>query len=170
MNLEAMRATEVMRFVLFGAIGFGINGAAIGAYDTVSPVLATFSFLAGGAALGLALKDWKKVAILAPLGALGLTLGVATGLSFTYSKVPMATIAGAVVGASLGVAFGDWRWVVTLGVVSGLGFGVGLFAGTSLPEGMTYAIAGIIGGASLGAALGYLESRRLAAEQRPRVR
>ena len=32
------------------------------------------------------------------------------------------------------------------------------------------AMVGIIGGASLGAALGFLESRRLAAEQRPRVR
>jgi hypothetical protein len=32
------------------------------------------------------------------------------------------------------------------------------------------AMVGIIGGASLGAALGYLEQRKLAAERRPRVR
>ena len=170
-----MRATSMMRFVVLGVVGFGISGA-ISASNTVSPVLAPFSLLFGGAALGLALKDWRKVAILAPLGALGLTLGIATGLSFTYSEVAIASVAGAVVGASLGIAFGDWRWVVTLGVVGGLGFGVGLFVGTTLPttlsERMAYAIAiaGVIGGASLGAALGYLEHRRLAEERRPRVR
>ncbi len=170
-----MRAASVGRFVLFGAVGVGITGA-ISASNMVSPALAPFSFLFGGAALGLAFRDWRKVAILAPLGALGLTLGIATGLSFTYSEVPIATVAGAVAGASMGVAFGDWRWVVTLGVVGGLGFGVGLFAGTalptSLPERMNYAIAvgGVLGGASLGAALGYLESRKLAEERRPRVR
>ncbi len=169
-----MRATNMMRFVVLGAVGFGISGA-ISASNMVSPVLAPFSLLAGGAALGLALKDWRKVAILAPLGALGLTLGIATGLSFTYSEVAIATVAGTVTGASLGVALGDWRWVVTLGVVGGLGFGVGLFVGTalptSLPERIAYpiAIAGIIGGASLGAALGYLENHKLA-EERPRVR
>ncbi len=170
-----MRATSVIRFVILGAAGFGITGA-ISASNMVSPVLAPFSFLFGGAALGLALSDWRKVAILAPLGALGLTLGIATGLSFTYSEVPIATVAGAVTGASLGLGLGDWRWVVTLGVVGGLGFGVGLLVGTalptSLPERMNYTITvgGVLGGASLGAALGYLEKRKLAEERRPRVR
>jgi hypothetical protein len=40
----------------------------------------------------------------------------------------------------------------------------------SLQSAMFGAIEGIIGGASLGAALGYLEGRKLTQEQRPKVR
>lgn len=167
------------RFVIYGAVGFGISGA-IGIFYTVSPVLAPFSLLVGGAALGLALKDWRKAAILAPLGAVGLTLGIFTGLYFSYSEVPIATVAGAVAGASLGVAFGDWRAILGPAVAGAAGFGVGLLAGdflrASFPiirgvgEAGSITVAGLVGGASLGAALGYLEKRRPVARRRPRVR
>ena len=123
--------------------------------------------------------------ILAGLGALGLLMGVFAELTlgagfFNYAAVPIAAIVGAVVGASLGAAFRDWRSIVELAVAGAVGFGVGYwlieFMRASTPilrqlgEGGSIVITGIIGGATLGAALGYLENRRLATEQRPRVR
>ena len=38
-----------------------------------------------------------------------------------------------------------------------------------LGESGSYVVIGLVGGASLGTALGYLESRKLASERRPRV-
>lgn len=136
--------------------------------------------------MGLALRDFRQVLILAVLGALGLPVGVIAGLTlgslFNYYPAAIAAIVGAVVGGSLGVAFKDWRTILGLAVVGAVGFGIGYFAAAvrySIPiirqvggagETEFIAISGIIGGASLGAALGYLESRRLASERRPRVR
>ena len=152
---------SMMRFVILGAVGFGI-GLAIAVTMLVIPA----GGAVGGAALGLALKDWRRVAILALLGAGGLTIGVSVGLGlgsfFNYAEVPIAAIVGAILGASLGVAFGDWRRVVILGAVGSVGCGIGLLAGGNLQPlaAMVGVIvfAGIIGGASLGAALGYLET------------
>ncbi len=87
----------------------------------------------------------------------------------------------------MGLTFGDWKRVVLLGLAGMVGFGVGgaIAAAIGMPP-LTYdweqpslllvlyvvvqAMVGLIGGASLGAALGYLENRRLAQERRPRVR
>ena len=89
----------------------------------------------GGASLGLALKDWRKVAILALLGALGLAVGVFATLTvaalFSYSPLLLGALVGVVVGASLGAAFLDWRTVLGLAVAGAVGFGVGLPAGSS---------------------------------------
>jgi zinc transporter ZupT len=118
-------AMSMMRFVILGAVGFGI-GLAIAVTTLVIPA----GGAVGGAALGLALKDWRRVAILALLGAGGLTIGVSVGLGlgsfFNYAEVPIAAIVGAILGASLGVAFGDWRRVVILGAVGSVGCGIGL--------------------------------------------
>ena len=186
-----MRATGVMRFVVFGAVRFGIGGAIYGPSSFLLPgiVAVLLALLAGGAvggaSLGLSLKDFRQVLILAVLGALGLTVGVFAGLIigssfFNYSEVAIGAIVGAVVGASLGVPFLDWRTIVALVVAGAVGFGVGVPVGDDLPASFpilrgpagaeSYAIAGLIGGASLGAALGYLEHRKLAAEREPRVR
>ena len=60
----------------------------------------------GGAALGLATKDRRRVALLAVLGALGLTLGVFATLTFgsffNYSSALVGALVSAVLGASLG--------------------------------------------------------------------
>jgi len=185
-----VRATSVMLFVILGAIGFGIGGAIGGPLITFLPggvALLLWPLVGGavgGASLGLALKDFRRVLILALLGALGLTLGVMTGLVlgsfFNYSTVAIAALVGAVVGASLGVAFRDWRTILALAVAGAVGFSVGNLAefvrlsvpaiGTDLGEAGSIAITGTVGGALLGASLAYLESRRLAQGQRPRVR
>ena len=185
-----MRATSVMRSVILGAVGFGIGGAIGRPLSLLLPALVALPLTllvggaVGGAALGVVLKDWKRIVILAVLGALGLTVGVMAALIlgsfFSYPEVPVAAFVGAVVGASLGLAFGDWRTILALAVAGAVGFGVGLPAGDflrfSIPilrvlgEPGSYAVAGLVGGASLGAALGYLENRKLAEEQRPSVR
>jgi hypothetical protein len=177
-----------MRFVVLGAVGFGLVGV------IPLPLNALIGGAVGGASLGLALKDWRRVVILAVLGELGLIVGVLAGLIlvgvsagltlgsffFNYSEVPIAATVGAVVGASLGAAFLDWRTIVALAVAGAVGFSVGNlpadFLRFSIPiirqlgETGSIAITGTIGGASLGAALGYIENRKLAQENRPRVR
>ncbi len=191
-----MRAKTVMRFVIFGAVGFGIGGAISGQLSRFLPEmvpglvgLPLILFVGGalgGASLGLAAKDFRRVVILALLGALGLTIGVMAGLIlgsffFNYSEVAIAAIVGAVVGASLGAAFLDWRTIVALAVAGAVGFSVGSLPGGSLGFSIpiirqllgasgSIAVAGLVGGASLGAVLGYLEYRKLSQERRPRVR
>ena len=186
-----MRATSVLRFVLFGAVGFGIGGAtgSLGVFYMPGVGLLLGPLIGGavgGASLGLALMDFRRVLILALLGALGLAVGIMAGLiigsRFFYfsSDLPITMTVGAVVGASLGVAFKDWRAILVLVVAGAVGFSVGNlpadFIRFSIPilrqlgETGSIAITGTIGGASLGAALAYLENRKLAEEQRPRVR
>ena len=123
----------------------------------------------GGAALGLALKDWGRTVNLAVLGALGMTVGAIAGLvvgSFlSYASMgPIAATVGAVVGASLGAALSDWRTIVALAAAGAVGFYVGDlpsdFIRFSIPmlrqlgESGSYVVIGLVGGASLGATLG----------------
>jgi hypothetical protein len=184
-----MRARTVVRFILFGAVGFGIGGAIAslmllyieGWGLLLGPLIGG---AVGGASLGLALKDFRRVLILALLSLLGLTVGVMAGLSlgsfFNYSPVAIAAIVGAVVGASLGLAFVDVRTIVVLAVAGAVGFSVGNLAdliryyipiiGRDVGEAGGIVITGIIGGASLGVALAYLEHRKSATHREPRVR
>ncbi len=177
-----MRAARVMRFVVFGAVGFGI-GVVIAGAGLLIPIGGAL----GGASLGLALEDKSKVAILALLGALGATFGVIVvflaGSPMWDYPVRMAAVIGAMVGASLGVGFWDWRRTLALTLAGAVGFGGGLIVGVFALQGtfgvsfmvgiwgtiILCAITGIIGGASLGAALGYLESK-LVSGRRLRVR
>ena len=63
---------SVMKFVLFGAVGFGIGWAVAGLFAVIAPMWSPYTsyFFAGacgGVGLGLALGDWKRVAALALL-------------------------------------------------------------------------------------------------------
>jgi hypothetical protein len=196
-----MRATSIMRFVLFGAVGFGIGGAIAGAcwplaFVTwgVCALLFVLSGSVGGASLGLALGDRESTTRLVLLGILGfffggivalvIALGFLSGSEEYGTWGMMGVSGGAVIGASLALAFGGWNRIIVLTLAGAVGFGAGVVIGAfalqemfggSFLEGTSgtiilYAITGIIGGAFLGAALGYLQNRRLAAEQRPRVR
>ncbi len=175
-----MRAMRLIQIILFGAVGFGIGGI------LPLPLNVLIGGAVGGAALGLAFKDRERVVILAVLGEMGLILGVMAGLGISHyffhsSEVPVMAMMGAVVGASLGVAFLDWRTILALAVAGAVGFSVGSLPGGSLGFSIpiirqllgaagSIAVAGLVGGASLGAALGYLEKRKLAEERSPRVR
>lgn len=77
-----MRTTSLLRFVTFGTVGFGVGGAITRPLSMLLPGMVAVPFTVliagavGGAALGLALKDFRRTLILAVLGALGLTVGV----------------------------------------------------------------------------------------------
>jgi hypothetical protein len=166
-----MRTTTVVRFVLFGAVGFGVGWSIFGTIPVGDAV--------GGASLGLALnwKDARRVIILALLGGLGGTLAVVVvGINVVVFAGPliwdypwkMAALSGTMVGASLGIGFADWKRVVALAATGSVGFGIG--GGIAGDSQSWFLVAGLIGGASLGAVLGYLEERKLAEQRRTRVR
>jgi hypothetical protein len=185
---ETMRATSVVRFAIFGAVGFSV-GSAMAAND---PLLGYFITGAlGGAALGAALQNWIRAIILALTGLVGFGIGFNVGFVLIYVWEPPfmllveGVVGGAAGGAALGLAFRDWRTVAVLAIGGAVGFGIGGGIVDLLKQpfvspgaqGVTFwwatgfmVIQGAIGGASLGAALGYLENRRLAQERRPRVR
>src|SRR3712207_4362955 len=77
-----MRAKSMMRFVILGAVGFGLGGAIAGACWPLavvtrgdSALLFILSGAVGGASLGLALGDRTRTKRLALLGTLGFSLG-----------------------------------------------------------------------------------------------
>jgi hypothetical protein len=214
-----MRAKSLMRFVLFGAVGFGIGWAVAGFFNSgfiaitaamfppgpgprlepppwwvgSAPYLSWFfAGACGGAGLGLALGSWKRAIALAVAGGVGFGVGnfffFVLAFLFGLRPVGVAMGMGLFGGVMLGLALADWRRVVLLGLASMVGFGIGgaIAAALRMPTGLPFdwdqpplllvlyvlvqAMVGLIGGASLGVALGYMEERRLAAEQRPRVR
>jgi hypothetical protein len=211
-----MRATGVMRFVIFGAVGFGIGWAVAGFFNSgfiaiTAPMFASgpgprlepppwwislmpylswfFAGACGGAALGLTLRSWKRTTALALAGFVGFGVGffLLFVLAFLFGFPLVGVGMGAFGGILLGLALADWRGVVLLGLAGTVGFGVGGAIAAAL--GMTVlgidwdqpplllvlyvlvqAMVGLIGGASLGAALGYMETRKLAAERSPDLR
>jgi hypothetical protein len=222
-ELEAMRATSVMRYVVLGAIGFGVGWAVAGLFNTAlvaltepvsppgrgaepPPGWATwppyFAYCLGGAfggaGLGLAIGSWKRVVALTVAGGVGFGLSLFVFFIVAFlSGLPGVGVAigvGLFGGVVLGLTFGDWKRVVLLGVGGLVGFGIGgaIAAALGMPVALypffvefielwqapmlllqhllVQAMVGLIGGASLGAALGYLEQRRLAEERSPRVR
>ncbi len=92
-----MKRMGIIRFVLLGAAGFGVSGAIAAASWPLavitfgaSALLFILSGAVGGASLGLALRDRRKLVALALLGALGTFLGLL-----------MATILGSFVNYSM---------------------------------------------------------------------
>lgn len=181
-----MACKEHLRFILLGAGGFGVGGALTGASWSLLPwtiwasaLLVVLGGAIGGASLGLALRDRRKVVALALLGAAGFTVGgvVAVVLAFMgllpssesgATNAMGAGAAGILVGAmgaaALGLSLRDPRETLLLSLAGAVGFGVGLVAKFSVEqalrlgavENMLLAVSGVIGGAALGGALGYL--------------
>jgi len=209
-----VRAMSVLRFVLFGAVGFGsgwtllgvfgggfavaggvglVLGGAIFSGDL--PALALYALVLsvsgafGGAMLGLSLRDGRKAAVMALLGAVGFFFGsfVVAGLFFLpflhagYGSLEAVSAAalGLAVSATLSLALQSWRGTAVLALMGLVGFGTGgviaaalqgfplqpLEGSPSWQDAAFGAIEGLIGGASLGAALGYLEYRKPAPER-----
>jgi len=132
-----MRAASMMRFILFGTVGFGAGvyvGIEISVYlPWIGMLLGPLvGGAVGGAALGLASQERRRVVVLALLGAVGLTVGIIAGLvvgSFFNYGWPTGAVVGAIVGGSLGVAFRDWRTILALVIVGAVGCGVGYWLG-----------------------------------------
>ncbi len=171
---------EILTFTLWGAGGFGTGGG-IGGFSTSLgiplPLCVLVAGALGGAALGLASKEPRRFVVLTVAGALGLAFGVFAALSlgsfFDYSPGPMGALVGAVIGASLGAASGGWRRIIFPAAAGAAGFDVGFLVGSLLRASLpmisgvgSITVAGIVGGASLGAVLGVLASRERLVGQR----
>ncbi len=218
---EITRAVSVLQFALFGAVGFGIGWTLLGVFgggfaiaggvglpmfgaifsgDFLALLVYTLVFSVGGAfggaVLGLGLRDGRRAAVMALLGAVAFFFGsfIVTSLYFLFSfffgagygllETASAAALGLVVGAALGLSLRSGKSTAVLALMGLVGFGIGgtlaaasqgfplqpsegLFSWQSAVFG---AIEGLIGGASLGVALGYLEKRKLNEEREPRVR
>jgi len=137
----------------------------------------------GGTALGLALrKGRRRTAALALFGVIGFVAGGFLGASLCYSFLffrsgggmlqvappGIALLDGALGGAALGLALRDGRKIIDLALAGALGFWIGSLIANYLQHWLgfgflltvcMFSLQGIIGGASLGAALGFLEKR-----------
>jgi hypothetical protein len=207
---------RIARFSLLGAVGFGIGGAVFGiggAGFRIEPIggwfldfnggsfwlqgqapwLPGFAILGalGGAALGLALGNWRKVWVLALAGTIGffvlniiLMLIVSAILFFfinpiveiinsyqglwfegnVWCSITFGAIPGALGGAALGLALLDWKKFIGLALAGSLGFGIGMkiICTSPLDPLLGWVLWGIMGGSALGATLGYLEKKKLA--------
>jgi len=162
---------------LWGAVGFGVGGAIGGTvwFALEAPYLGFPIFGAiGGASLGFVLESWRKAGILALACAIGLGVGFLTGFFIVLTiwepvhveGLFLGVAGGAVSGASLGLALRNWEKAGLLALAGAVGFGIAVQVSWDLFRGpnlvllggvMKLVIWGILGGASLGAALGYLE-------------
>jgi hypothetical protein len=136
----------------------------------------------GGTALGLALRRGRRrVAALALFGVIGFLAGGFLGaslLAFLFfrsgggmlqvASPGIALLDGALGGAALGLALRDGRKIIGLALAGALGFWIGSIIANYIHYWLgfgflltviMFSLQGIIGGASLGAALGFLEKR-----------
>ena len=138
-----------------------------------------FAGACGGAGLGMTFGGWKRIVALALAGSLGFGVGffVSFVSAFLFGFPPVSVAMGAFGGLMLGLALADWKRVVLLGLADMVGFGVGGVIATALgmpPLALDWeqpplllvlyvlvqAMVGSIGGASLGAVLGYFENQQ----------
>ena len=152
---------SIFIFALWGLIGFGFGGAVGGAiWPRISQPYFGFVVMgaAGGASLGLALKNRRRAFISGVTGAIG--FGVGSYLA------PLLVLLVGLAGVSMGLSFPDWKrasLLVLFGFIGFLFVMIGtwnLSNGEALWSAITLALWGIIGGGALGATLGYMEKTK----------
>jgi hypothetical protein len=182
---EIIKRRSIPAFALWGAVGFGIGGATGGIIAVDAATFFGFAIMGGigGMSLGLALKSWKMAGFLALAGAVGLSIGVlicvfiGLGLGevlplpdLLWRILGRFTIAGAVTGVALGLPLKGWKEAGFLALAGSIAFLIveqvqevvplGLITHQLLSRVTQMVIWGVVGGALLGAALGYLEKRK----------
>jgi len=157
----ATNKKSILIYTLCGATSFGVGGAIGGAiWPSIGQPYFGFVVMGaiGGASLGLALKDWRRALISGVAGAIG--FGAGSYLRFFSLLVGL-------LGVSLGLGFSDWKRVGLLMLAGIIGFMIAIFntwsmsSGEALWSAMMLAIWGIVGGAALGATLGYLDAQKV---------
>jgi hypothetical protein len=174
-------------FALCGAIGFSAGGA-LGGLTVEGPIVFVFPIMAaiGGASLGLLLDQRMRAIRMALAGAVGFGIGslpvllfAGLGLGSTEpgQVIPLwgiiagivllfalGVVQGLIGGAALGFGFHNRTMTGYLVAGGAAGFGIaaqgawGFLLG--LPVVVVYGLWGLIGGGSIGAALGYFEKRK----------
>ncbi len=176
---------SLANFALWGAVGFGIGGAIGGTIAVDAAIFFGFAIMGGigGMSLGLALNSWKMAGFLALAGVVGFPLGfyvcVFIGLGFGevlplpdifWRILGINTIAGAVGGAVLGLPLKSGKAAGFLALVGAIALRIveqvqevvdfGLITPQLLSRVTQMGIWGVVMGALLGTALGYLEKRK----------
>ena len=166
---------EVLRFGLFGAIGFGISfiiftSPLVTRFFFIMPLQPFFMTVIGGASLGLALRDKNKVVTLALASGFGFLIGYYISgwvvldyldlIWYPYGLFIIMAISGTICGSLMGLALKNRKAVLILGVAGFLGFSIGFLISYWITNGSTL-VYQMIGGASLGAVLGYLKKKDL---------
>ncbi|MFC1861467.1 hypothetical protein ACFLYL_04280 [Chloroflexota bacterium] len=180
MSNNRKKNANTLIFVILGICGFGIGGAIGGviwvAFDAPHLGFAILGAI-GGASLGAALREWKKVWVLALASAIGFDIGLLTGFFIPMTiwepannqSFLIGTVGGAVGGASIGIALKKWGRTGLLSLASAIGFSIAVwltwdtlrgFTPQILGGAITLAIWGAIGGVFLGLTLGFLEKRK----------
>ena len=178
----------IAKFAIWGAIGFCAGGIIGGIIAGDANTFLDFAILGilGGASLGFVSKGWKGAFFLALAGGTGFVFGtflsaiIGMGLGLTlpetikeiYGFVApfiMGAVIGAIGGMVLGLALKDLRGSGLLALAGAVGFGIAaqinqslllnLLTTRILSTVVPLTIWGLIGGACLGAALGYLRKR-----------
>ena len=177
------RILEILRFGLFGVIGFGVGifltrqfmfsllltePLVFGiSYTILGAILGAI----GGLSLGLVIRDTKKAKFLVLAGAIGSVIASILNLYIYFylsaSALPPEVILGAVGGASFGLVFKNWKKVLIMALASGVGFYLGyyimhyMYTYTNLLFSVnSLFIPGCIGGLSVGLTFGYLETTK----------
>ena len=155
---------NIFTFALWGLIGFGFGGAVGGAiWPSIGQPYFRFVVMgaAGGASLGLALKNRRRAFISGVTGAIGFGIG-----SYLPNLPTLLALLVGLAGVSLGLSFPDWKragLLVLFGFIGFLFVMIGtwnLSNGEALWSAITLALRGIIGGGALGATLGYMEKTK----------
>ena len=178
--------TKLTSHAVWAPLGFGIGGAVGGLWFSLDnpafPIVFGIMGAVGGASLGQALRSWKKVGLLALAGLLGFAIGwwplAWTLMGLTY-QLPLAitplsltfgTLGLLINGGIQGVIGATPLWFVLrhkpgagrLIAAGAVGFALAAQASWGWAMGLhgsvTVAIWGIVGGAFLGAVLGYQQS------------
>ena len=117
---EALGEISVMRFTVFGAVGFGIGGTIAGGFGDAM-LLGYFVMGAlGGASLKLADGDKRSIATLTLTSALGFGIGFLIAFAIVllgwdpFGNWFIGAVGGGLGGASLGVGLRTWSRVVPL--------------------------------------------------------
>jgi hypothetical protein len=156
---------------LYGAAGFGLGFALflaaafelklMGIYNLAigAVLIALFSGI-GGAILGFALEDRKKIFYLSVACAVGFALGLVIGLAAVYltkfSDILGSFIMGAFGGAAIGIALKDKKKIIYLSLAGAAGFCIGFLIADLILYPVTDLIGNLIAGAGIGAVGGWM--------------
>ncbi len=171
----------MVRLAAYGAAGFGLGGAIGGAmwvaFDAPHLGFAIFGAL-GGASFGLALKGWRATIISVLSCAIGFDIGfllpffillIVWEPVYDIQGLFVGGIAGAIGGVSLAIGMKEWKKAWLLALAGAVGFGFAAQATWNILRGLepqvlwgaiTLTIWGILGGAAVGTAVGYINQAK----------